>query len=130
MLCLYRLAMMTRNGQGCAKDITKGIEMLKEAADNGDCRARFQIGIDYYTGKDIDINYTHAVKCLESALTDKNLFEDARRNIYRILSTCYRFGRGVNANESKANEYFSEATRYGNSDAIKIHEWLFTNNVE
>ena len=124
-ICLYRLAMMTRNGQGCTKNVVKGIEMLKEAADNGVGRARYQIGVDYYTGEDIGRNYANAVKYLQLALTDKYLLEDARGDIYKKLSTCYRFGRGVAIDIPKADEYLSEAAKYGNPDATKIQKWLY-----
>ena len=123
--CLYRLAMMTRAGQGCTKDIAKAIEMLKEAADKGVGRARYQIGIDYYTGEDIDRDYSNAVKYLELALTDKYLLDYARGDCYKKLSTCYRFGRGVVVDIDKADEYISEAAKYGNIDATKIQKWLY-----
>lgn len=123
--CLYRLGMMTRNGQGCTKNVGEGVQLLIKAANLGVGRARYQIGVDYYTGEDIRRDYTNAIKYLLLALEDKYLLDDARGDIYKKLSTCYRFGRGVAIDISKADEYLSEAAKYGNPDATKIQKWLY-----
>ena len=123
--CLYRLGMMTRNGQGCTKNVGEGVQLIIKAANLGVGRARYQIGVDYYTGEDIRRDYTNALKYLLLALEDKYLLDDARGDIYKKLSTCYRFGRGVAIDIPKADEYLSEAAKYGNPDATKIQKWLY-----
>lgn len=122
-LCLYRLGMMTRNGQGCTKNVGEGLQLLIKAANLGVGRAGYQIGVDYYTGEDIRRDYVNAIKYLLLALEDKNLLDDARGDIYKKLSACYRFGRGVAIDISKADEHLSEAAKYGNPDATKIQKW-------
>ena len=52
------------------------------------------------------------------------LLNDARCEIMRKLSACYRFGRGVSVDVEKANYYMKEAARYGDADAQKLQEYL------
>ena len=122
--CKYRMAVMLRYGLGTEKDNVKANALLLEAADNGIARAQYQLGIDCYVGSHHEQNYKMAVTYLEKALEDKYMLNDAKGDICRKLSACYRFGRGVEVNEAKANEYMKLAAGLGDSDARKIQKWL------
>jgi TPR repeat protein len=62
------------------------------------------------------------IKVKESTLSDEmsSVMADALKKI----STMYRFGRGVDEDESLADYYLSRAARLGDPDASKIQKWL------
>lgn len=122
--CKFRVALMLRNGVGIPKDEKKANEYLILSANEGMDRAQYLLGCDYYSRK-YEQNYKLAVKYLEMALGNgKNLPEYIKGDICRKLSACYRFGRGVDSNENKANEYNKKGAELGDADSKKIQEWL------
>lgn len=122
--CLYRLGVMYREGLGVAVDNKKGEQLLVEAAEKGIASAQYLVGMDMYNGENISQNYKEAVRYFELALKDQYLLNDARGEIMRKLSACYRFGRGVSVDVEKADYYMKEAARYGDADAQKLQEYL------
>ena len=122
--CKYRVAMMLREGQGVNKNIELSNSLLKEAADSCVGQARYVFGMILYSGNGITKDYASSIQYLNDALKDKYLPTEARGEIYRILSACHRFGRGVKIDENKADEYMRLATECGNPDAKKIQVWL------
>ncbi len=125
--CKYRMAYMLRNGLGVSVDHDKSNNLLKEAAEANNARALYLLGILQYSGDHIQQDYESSITCLNNALNDKHLPNDIRGDIYKKLSTCYRFGRGVETDLSKADEYISIAASYGDPDAKTIEAWL--NNI-
>ena len=123
--CKFRLALMLRDGIGVAKDKDKSNELLTLSADEGMDRAQYQLGCDYYNGT-FEKNYGLAIKYLEMALQSKFLPNFVKGDICRKLAACYRFGRGVSANEDKANEFTKKGADLGDADSKKIQEWLNT----
>lgn len=122
--CKYRLSVMLMNGEGVVKDNNKAIELLSQAAEAGIDRAQYQMGIYYYSGEFISRDYEKAVEYFKKALDSKYLLNDAKGDICKRLSVCYRFGRGVKANEVLADEYTRMGASFGNPDATKIQKWL------
>ena len=122
--CKYRVAYMLRNGLGTDVDFGRSNLLLKEAADENNARALYLLGTLLYSGDNITQDYKSSINCFESALKDKYLPDAVRGEIYRILSTCYRFGRGVTKDITKADELIDIAASYGNSTAKIINEWL------
>lgn len=98
--------------------------MLEESADSGCEKAQYGLGCDLYDGKLIPRNYTRAIHLFIKALEGKFIIDEVKGDICRKLSICYRFGRGVEANENQANEYNRLAASYGESNAKIIEEWL------
>lgn len=123
-VCKYRVAYMLRNGLGTKVDYAQSNSLLQEAAFANCGQALYLLGTLFYSGDNIDQDYALSVGNLTKALEDKYLPESVRGDIYRKLSVCYRFGRGVELNEQKADEYIRLASAGGDADAIKIEEWL------
>ena len=122
--CMYRLAVMLRSGLGTKVDNVQANALLSEAASKGVAKAQYQLAIDCYTGEHHDRDYKMAVANFEKALIDQYLLSDIKSDIYRKLSACYRFGRGVKSDKAKADEYMKLAAELGDPDAQKIQEWL------
>ena len=125
-LCKYRMALMLRKGEGVKADPAQANTLLREAADAGNARAQYQLGIDYYAGNYSEQNFKQAVTYLMKALENPTeaMVRDVKGDIYNKLAACYRFGRGVAADEAKADEYNRLAAECGDPDAKKIQEWL------
>lgn len=123
-ICKYRQSEMLRKGEGIAPNNDMAYKLLEESAASGFERAQYRLGCDLYEGKLVPRNYTRAVNLLEQALHGQSITEDVKGDIYRKLSICYRFGRGVEANEELANEYNRMAANFGEPNAQKIQEWL------
>lgn len=128
-ICRYRVAMMLREGLGVSKNVELANSLLKEAADSCVAQAQYALGMIMYSGNGITQNYVSSIQYLNDALKDNFLLSEVRGNIYRVLSACYRFGRGVIADESKARDYMQLAAKCGNPDAKIIQEWLRINNT-
>ena len=126
-ICKYRVAMMLREGLGVNKDIEQSNSLLQEAADSCVSQAQYVLGIILYSGDGITQNYATSIQYLNDALKDNHLPLEVRGESYRILSACYRFGRGVTIDEVKADEYMRLASECGNPDAKKIQEWMKIN---
>ncbi len=122
--CKYRMSVMLREGLGVTKDSSRSTSLLKEAADAGIDKAQYQLASDFYTGTIREQDYANAVNYFEKALVSKYLPNDVKSDICRRLSSCYRFGRGVSADEAKADEYMRKASELGDPDAKKIQSWL------
>lgn len=122
--CKYRLAVMYREGLGTDKDVEKSSKLLKECADMGYGRAQYLIGMDYYDGKYQQQNYGKAVKCLTDALENKYVPDVVKGALCRTLASCYRFGRGVESDEYKADDFMQMAASYGDEKAAMVMEWL------
>ena len=122
--CKYRLSVMLMNGEGVQKDPQKAITLLSEAAEAGIDKAQYQMGVYFYSGDFVTQSYEKAVNYFKLALESKFLLDDAKGDLCKRLSACYRFGRGVEANETLADKYSRMAASFGNSDAVKIQQWL------
>ncbi len=82
------------------------IENLKNLADNGNNEAKYELGLRYYRGIGVPVDYEQA----------RNYLEDAEKNgiggASYYLGVIYYNGKGTPTNHAKAKEYFekSEAT--------------------
>lgn len=128
-ICKYRVAMMLREGLGVNKNIELSNSLLQEAADSCVGQAQYVLGMILYSGNGITQNYIASIQYLNDAISDNYLPKEARGEIYRILSACHRFGRGVKIDEPKADVYMQLAAECGNPNAKKIQEWLKTNDT-
>ena len=122
------------------------IEKLKKAAEHGDAKAMYKLGIYYETGNYVAKNSNLAKKCYRESillgnvdaavhlydLIDDNYSMDKNTSrLYKIceskddpriqlhLGRLYRYGDGVKVNHKKANYFFLKAL---NSNAL--------NNIE
>lgn len=124
--CKYRQSEMLRKGEGTTQNVNQAMSLLRESADAGVGRAQYRLGCDLYEGSLIDRNYSEAIDLLKKALHDKYIIDEIKGDICRKLSICYRFGRGVEANEQQAEKYSQQAAEYGEPNAKLVQEWLST----
>lgn len=123
--CKYRQADMLRKGTGVEKDEQQASRLMLESADDGYGQACYVVASDYYKGDYRENNFEEAVKYFNKALeSSRYLPEPVRADIYKKLSSCYRFGAGVEADEAKADELMEMSAQCGDADAAKIQEWL------
>ncbi len=104
-------------------DLTKA-KTFYERAVNSDAENRwipmYKLGKSYYTGEALvgEINYN---KCVEYLLPLIDYLENEApgctelKEAYEIMSKCYRNGRGVEANEEKADMMMKKSIQLGNT---------------
>lgn len=123
-MCKYRQSEMLRRGEGVEQNYEAAYKLLEEAAISGFAKAQYRLGCDLYEGILIPRNYSKSVDYFIKALQGKYMIDEIKGDICRKLSICYRFGRGVEANEQQADEYNRLAASYGEPNAKQIQEWL------
>lgn len=116
-----------KGGYGIKKDLNKAVEYYSKVSINhqqpdyfsdligegNNYSAPWRLALLYYLEPEIR-NYDKAFN-LFKALSDKNLTLENRyqisfnKIIYRLLSACYRFGRGTPVNEEMADFYLEKA---------------------
>lgn len=72
-------------GQGVKKDVAKAIEILTQAAEEGDGAAAFNLGYIYRVGREVPQNAELAIKWLRKSAEDKN---SAGLRVYHDLGFC------------------------------------------
>lgn len=117
---MYFLGEIYLNGEfGVEKDVKEAWHWLGKVY-NLKPQASY-IMADYCYGirayKDAYLYYTHLIGM-------KGVANEVLGEAYRKLAAMYRFGRGVEKDETKADEYTAKASRLGDPDAAKIQQWL------
>ena len=117
---MYFLGEIYLNGEfGVEKDVTEAWHWLGKVY-NVKPQASY-IMADYCYGikayKDALLYYNHLIGM-------KGVANEVLGDVYRRLAAMYRFGRGVEKNETKADEYTAKASRLGDPDAARIQQWL------
>lgn len=108
-------------GIGCEKDIDKSISIIQEAADNGDSVSIYITALRSYSNGKYDLarKYFEIIDSSPSNF-DKRIVADAYLNIGKM----YRFGRGYDTDEKKADDYTIKAVSLGGEDVEKFRESL------
>ena len=80
---LYDLAVLKQNGMyGVEKDLKGAIELYKRASALGHRSANHNLGLIYYKGEGVAVNYPEAAKWFSIAADRK--VEDSQRNLLRM----------------------------------------------
>lgn len=124
LVCKYRLALLYRDGNGCDKDPVKSKAMLEEVAQKGYMRAKYILAEDNYKNASYTTAFTY---CNELYSSKDESLKDVRGAVCTMLAKMYQFGRGVEANQTEAEKWWKEAAECGDTDAIKIQKWLYSN---
>lgn len=89
----------------------EAIRWYRLAADQGDARAQFNLGVAYNTGRGVTQNYAEAVKWFRLAAERGD--GDAQNHLGHV----YRYGQGVDQNYAEAVRWFRLAADQGSADA-------------
>ena len=94
----------------------KGIETCRKAAEQGDAKAQFNLGVCYFWGYGVDVEMDddEALKWLLKAA------EQGIAEAQYSLGQCYFWGYGVEADDVKAMEWFHKAANQGCIDAYDM----------
>ena len=87
------------------------LELLRQAANQGDITAQFQLGTRYYTGQNVPQNYQEAAKWYRKVAEQG--FAAAQHN----LGVMYSQGQGVSQDYTKAFGWYRKAAEQGDRRA-------------
>ena len=107
----FVLGYLYYNGRRVEQDYSEAVKCYKEAAEQGDADAQYQLGECYYHGEGVERDDSEAVKWYEEAAEQRNA--DAQYE----LGDCYYNGKGVKRVYSEAVKWFRKAAEQGNTDA-------------
>lgn len=123
----YDLAFEYKDGKHLPQDISKYYEYMIVAAEEGIPMAMINMGIAYYKGEGVTRDYNRAfrflnnsVKWIESGDHGYGWMADGMR----MLSACYRYGRGTEVNKELADKYLEIASYIDKNDREAIREAL------
>lgn len=111
-------------GFGVAQDYNNAIYWLKFAADKGDDRAYYHLGLCYErTGQYGDHMYTRRKQAFEW-FKKAALHKDARSHYKYKLAQCYELGFGTEVDMAEALKWYGEADKMGHARAKEMLEKL------
>lgn len=103
------------------EDLQKAIEYLDKASISDFCPfSQFTLGKLFYTGEKVERDYAKAVKYLKRAANNPKSTKEDKAQAMNWLSNCYRYGRGVEADQEKSDYWREQAAQNGYRDAMSI----------
>lgn len=87
------------------------IDELRALAEEGNSLAQASLGIRYFYGEDVEIDYAEAFKWFQKASDQDNFMGQ------NGLANCYRSGAGTNKDETRAFELFLKSAQQGYAPA-------------
>lgn len=130
----YFLGDCYMNGLGVPVNYEESVKWYEKAANNNNSESVYICGLLFYDGtyKDLAVtqDFNKAFKYLMRAFEYSNTPENLKGGLAKRISACYRFGRGVEINEEKADYYLEQAGKYGDTDAEELNNWLQSNRGE
>ena len=90
----------------------------KVGAEGGDAVCQHQVGVMYYGGEGVDVDYTQALPWIEKAAA-----QDQPQAVSQ-LGTMYFEGQGVTPSYRRAREYYERAIELGNPVAVESMQAL------
>ena len=119
--CQWEVGMLLRDGKGCTADSERAFQLLKEASDAGLIFAQYTLAEEYYKRQ----QWTEAMNlCRLVTDSDKRIPNAARASVCKMMARMYTHGRGVEADEAQAQQWWDRAASYGDDDAEIIRQWL------
>lgn len=110
---LYELALLKQNGMyGVEKNLSEAIELYKRASALGHRSANHNLGVLYYKGQGVPVNYPEAAKWFSIAADRK--VEDSQRNLLRMY---YR--NEITRNEERVERILIELAELGQQKDIE-----------
>jgi TPR repeat protein len=102
---------MYATGQGVAQDHAEAVKWFRQAADQGNADAQFNLGVMYATGQGIAQDRAEAVKWFRQAANQGNTA------VQFNLGKMYATGQGVAQDPAEAVKWFRQAADQGNAAA-------------
>lgn len=119
--CQWEVGMLLRDGKGCTADPERAMELFKSASDAGLIFAQYTLAEEYYKRQ----QWEEAVKlCRIVADREEEIPNAARASVCKMMARMYTHGRGVEADETLAQQWWDRAASYGDDDAEIIRQWL------
>lgn len=119
--CKWDVAMLLRDGKGCTADPERSFQLLKEASEAGVIFAQYTLAEEYYKRQ----QWEEAMNlCRLVTDSDKRIPNAARASVCKMMARMYTHGRGVEADEAQAQQWWDRAASYGDDDAEIIRQWL------
>lgn len=119
--CQWEVGMLLRDGKGCPPDPERALELFKSASDAGWIFAQYTLAEEYYKRQ----QWTEAMNlCRLVTDSDKRIPNAARASVCKMMARMYTHGRGVEADEAQAQQWWNRAASYGDDDAEIIRQWL------
>lgn len=119
--CQWEVGMLLRDGKGCTADPERALELFKSASDAGWIFAQYTLAEEYYKRQ----QWTEAMNlCRLVTDSDKRIPNAARASVCKMMARMYTHGRGVEADEAQAQQWWDRAASYGDDDAEIIRQWL------
>jgi len=100
--------------RGVSDQLSRDIEFLKKAADNGNAEAMYLLGICYARGRKIERNFTAAAKWFHEAS------RKGHAGATTSLGFLYARGRGVRLDQRLAYKLMSEGQSRGDGNAAGL----------
>lgn len=97
--------------EGIKPDINKALPWFQKAADKGDAKAKYELGLCYYHGKGVPQNFEKSFDCFLVAA--KSGLDAAQCTIGNM----YFHGKGVEQNHKDAFKWFGRAAEQKNATA-------------
>ncbi|MCD7734232.1 MAG: hypothetical protein LUH48_03705, partial [Clostridiales bacterium] len=94
-----------------AKEYDKAFPLLRGAAEQGNAKAQFYLGVCYDFGRGVKEDKAKAAEWYEKAALQ------GHANAQFNLGICYKNGEGVTEDKAKAVQWFEKAARQGNAKA-------------
>ena len=105
------LALAYEQGLGMKKDNTQAVNRLRNAAEQGNPSAQFNLGYAYYQGQGVKKDYAQAIYWYRKAA------EQGHAAAQCNLGCAYSQGQGVKKDKSEAFVWFRKAAERGHADA-------------
>ncbi len=105
------------NGEGISQD---SINSVIKQANGGDARCENIVGSWYYSGENLEQNYSNAFKWWGRAAKNGSVVAVGN------LGLCYQFGKGVDADSLMATKLYKRSIEKGNTALLEQQEKLAT----
>jgi TPR repeat protein len=115
----YQLGQLYYEGKaGVTTQYQNALTWFQQAANAGNEKAQYYLGLMYYYGQGVQMNYKEAV----------DWFSKSAQNNYNkaqyYLGLAYYYGHGVTKNLETAKDWFSKAAKNGNKRAGQYLEMM------
>ncbi len=112
------------SGEGVPKDLGKAAELFQKAADQGDLKAQYNLGVCYASGEGVPKDLGKAAELFQKAA------DQGYPKAQYELGMSYRNGEGVPKDLGKAAELFKKAADQGDVQAQYELRFLSDTQIE